>query len=565
MHTNATDSNYWLRRQEKRAVGTTIAITVAVVSLLTSIGSTIYFSQEMTKLRNYIVDVDLQMESDAKVTRNIALNVNCLKRADQLVGVRLDSLYGSLLRLQNSSACTLEKQFVTNQVTHLQDYFGTLYSEILQGRVSDKLIPLKALRKIISDSPQLSESLISTFPSTFYGDSRISLMSVDPKTKSIRLLLVSPNVQKTASYVSVNFLSPVATVRHEGKSIGMSLDMENNPVGLPIGVTRRKDFDILSLTKDDIGKMVTLNDCGTMSGVTYCRSIGSLPDSQKRCLEGLFLKNLDMQGSCRLQRVEGAVKGELSVVRGWSGMGITTDADFSAYSYDGKRVGAFLGGSSGKAKHYGQSVCVFIPSLHPQILVRSQGREQVLTQNSEIRISTVLGDHLEAYGQRHILWFPTEHETWFNNSYQNISETFANETWLSMKRQKIAIRRMTDRFSYSFYIIVGLLVWSCVLTSVVLYLWCSKSGCSQCCANQPGERSDSERRIEDKFDKAVRRFEGHLARTETSNQSMRERVERAIGRGRTDLPDVHFDAAVESASIRSNQPLVEPNVRERDV
>ena len=553
----------------KRDLGAGVALGVGVLSLFATIGSQIYFASELADVRAYISSLEDQIEADAQLSKRIAVNIQTLKKHDKLIAVRLQSFLSALVRLRDDSACSFERDFIQDQVSHLQDFFALLYEDILSSRISSRILPLDALKKVISTSPELDHSLISTYPTSFYAESKISILSVNRKTKSLRLILVSPNIRKHAEYVHLSILSPAAPIRKGGKNYRMSLDLPVNPFAIELSRTQEEGFDVLNLTRRDVGNMVALSDCGTISGVEYCRSVNPLVEKQRRCLTGLFTKDLALQKSCKVRIEEDVDEKEISVVRGISGMALSTAVDFSAYIYENGKRGAYLGGSSGKLDHLDHSVCVFVPSLHPSIKVVAGGKSQIIKQRSEVTLSTAVGVRKEAYSTHHIKWYPSEHEDWSEG--ENLTEVFEKDKWENMERKIVHVRRSYYSLLYWKIAFVCLCVWILILTYFCVKAMCKNkkiSSCSTCCDEEAALTSPGTEDLRGEIERFRREVYGELQRNNQnqagSQLSFRTKVK--TGLPPMDPSKVHFhrnrqngdeeSVSLGNLSVNSRTPFV---------
>ena len=204
----------------KRAVVALIAIAAAVVSMLTTISSSIYFSMEMNGLKNYIYDVNAQLDSDAKLLHRVSENLQTLKKGEDVIGIQTDALYSSLLKLKDRNACELTENFVVDEVTDLRNHLNLVYTDIVSGKPTDRLFPISVLQGLILDDPTMDQSLLSVFPLSFYSVATTTLVKVDLAERTFRLVLTMPNVQAKASYVYVNFLTSFARISKANESWG---------------------------------------------------------------------------------------------------------------------------------------------------------------------------------------------------------------------------------------------------------------------------------------------------------------------------------------------------------
>ena len=97
------------------------------------------------------------------------------------MAIRVDTIYESLNRLAKTDACRMTNAFYLNELGIMENFYHELYKLISSHRVDVSLLPLSALSKLIESSSILQNSLISTFPTSFYEVSRLSLLSIQKK------------------------------------------------------------------------------------------------------------------------------------------------------------------------------------------------------------------------------------------------------------------------------------------------------------------------------------------------------------------------------------------------
>ena len=476
--------------RQKRAVAASIAVLASIVSLLTSLGSSVYFGVQIHSLNNYIEDLDKQLESDAKLADKIGSNVKILRKGEEVMAIRVDTIYESLNRLAKTDACRMTNAFYLNELGIMENFYHELYKLISSHRVDVSLLPLSALSKLIESSSILQNSLISTFPTSFYEVSRLSLLSVQKRERRMKVLLTFPNVEKTARYVQIAFHSPpVSLIAEDGTITSVSLNLNINPVALPIEVFRRDTFDVLNFTVADIDAMVELFDCSEMSGIPYCKSVAPLEDRQKNCLKGIVLRDKILEKSCHVQKTNEIEKRGFTYSVGSSGITIAAHNNFIVYSYENGQIGSILAQGSNVNSKFAQ--CLFVPSLFPEVLIKnSANQEFYLTQNTKMRLQTSVGQHREFFTvNRHLAWYNFSSENWTNNGIGNMTDAIRDMHLLDMKRQLVHIRRVSTGFSWVTILVFVLLGWSALLT--VAFVCMIKRGCIRCSGNNQENQTDT--------------------------------------------------------------------------
>ena len=473
---------------EKRAIGATVAVIAACISLMTSVGASIYFGVEMEKVKAYISDVENQLSADARLTSRIAGNVRLVKTDESAIAIRIDSIYHSLQRLANEDACKMERSFMLNEITVIELHYESLYRTLAGHRVDPILLPLSALKQLIGNSSMLNTSLVSIFPTSVYELARISLLNVNRAKRTLRVLLTVPNVEKTPSFIEVAFYSPPAMVHHDdGEVYGVRLVLDDNPVGLPLDRYKRKGFDVLNLSNSDVDSLVQMSDCNFMSGIPYCKSWGPLENRQKNCLKGIFRNDTNLQKSCRVKRdLEPETKG-FSFEKGSAGMTVSSKNNFVVYSYENQKIGSILaqGGRAGD----GHMSCLFIPNLFPEVLIREDGKiDHIVSQKNNIRLQTSFGNHREVFDiKRHLSYYNVSNPSWLEQGLGNLTNKIMSHKLQNMERELVHIRRVNAGMDWSAILLFALLAWVVVLT-IILLMMCKRKGCSACCAAQPSQQ-----------------------------------------------------------------------------
>ena len=112
----------------------------------------------------------------------------------------------------------------------------------------------------------------------------------------------------------------------------------------------------------------------------------------------------------------------------------------------------------------------------------SGGKEHVINQHHQVRVSTSIGDHVEHLLQeRHTNYYKTENDDWLDSRLANISHVFKEQKWLSMKREVLKIRRLNDSWSTELIILMILAAAVIMLYALLVYFFFKGRLCKSCC------------------------------------------------------------------------------------
>ena len=403
--------------REKRAVGLIITATLAIISLISSISSSIYFSLELDALKTYINDVSIQLSLNGKFSEDIATNTRIVNNNTQLIAVRTNLISNYLVKLKQINACTLRDTFLHSEVSKVSHDLRDFREDLIQGKLTSRLLTLSALRALMKDSLSFRGSFSSEDPLSIYPLSSVSLLRVDKKTKTVSFLLAFPAIEREPSFFRLNVLNPSSTVKTDKDVFhAFRVSLDESDLVLPAAVVKKANFDLTNLKKEDLLEIKNAYDCQTVNQRQVCRNF-PLPDTTTlSCLSGLLFGDQKGLKTCHVSA--SLVTDNLSthIDRGDSGMLISS-------AFTPKIYGISKGKKEMIATTHDESdkgVCVFIPSRFDEVQFIS-----TYWQKPRYFYHHNLADHVTL--ETKVSWFVSE-------SFSNLSNLSRDLTLSKLKK-----------------------------------------------------------------------------------------------------------------------------------
>ena len=117
-------------------MGIVVAATISLISLISSVGSSVYFYSEISALQRYISDVEFQLNADAKFSEEIAENTRILYNNSKVTALRTNLLSTNLIKLKHVNACTVKKFFLRDEQNRLSHDLNDLTTDLVSGKLT---------------------------------------------------------------------------------------------------------------------------------------------------------------------------------------------------------------------------------------------------------------------------------------------------------------------------------------------------------------------------------------------------------------------------------------------
>ena len=105
-------------------------------------------------------------------------------------------------------------------------------------------------------------------------------------------------------------------------------------------------------------------------------------------------------------------------------------------------------------KEIGTFFAILCRDNNSQVVIVSNGSEQVVSQNTQIRVSTSIGEHTEVYSQIHVAWYRHDSSHWLSDGYHNMTGYVREQKLMSIERKVMHIHRMYGSIFWYFIALI---------------------------------------------------------------------------------------------------------------
>ena len=248
-----------MKRTVERAVQLSISTIVSVISLLSSVGSSVYFTYQINEINFYVDQITLQQNDNFEKT--LSENIKILYNDSTVTAVRTNVLMKRLQNHRNINACSFKNLFMKEEQARLGRKLDDMTTDIATGRLMPNLLPVEEVKTLVSASQALRNSIYKKDPLILYRVSSVSLLSVDKAKKKITFLLVFPLVNGEPSFVRLNPLIPTTTLKTSTNHYHRIFTrISAQTVAVPINSLKRSNFDLSKLSSNDfLNARITLD------------------------------------------------------------------------------------------------------------------------------------------------------------------------------------------------------------------------------------------------------------------------------------------------------------------
>ena len=412
--THSTPSST-LSRQERASSGASVAaISIGLANLALTSSSALYLNSRIEKVGYAVKQMVEALMNFEKWSGKMRGNVQLVKNEFSEAAVRMDSLYNALSRLGEEHACTkLATSFLTD-LSALASTFDSLYDSLIQGIISPKVISIDTLQSLMDQSLFFKDMLVTRYPLSFYGQSTLSLLSVDKEKQVIRILIATPRVSATASYHRVSLLTATTSIELDGKFYDKEILFPNTEVAIPIEISKQYGFKLEKMNKEQISQLRVPIDCGKFQKVEFCKDFVPLSHSEELCLEGLLHDKEELYHHCHFRMVRREKHTPWAITKSISGSLLSTGSDVDVYALDRSKPPGlqevFL--TNGRFGSTNRGICLFISSVFSALKLVGRGtsfhQNLTLSQNTEMTYTSDLATSSSQFSIEHYRWYETE-------------------------------------------------------------------------------------------------------------------------------------------------------------
>ena len=392
----------FITRRRKRATTFTATTVVAVISLLSSLGSSIYFEYKISDLNRYIDQITLQLQNDDKYEKTIAENVKLLYNDSTVTAMRSNVLLKRLKKYKNVNACSFGNIFLRQEQNRLGQKLHDISTDLTVGRLTPNLLPVEDLKALIDASSILRGSVYKEDPLIMYRISSVSLLHVDTEKRKISFILAFPLVNGDPSFVRLNPLIPTTTLKTSTNHYHRFFTRLPATVALDIQSLKTINFNLSKLGAYDFQNARLTLDCTTLSQREVCKNLPYVDQSTAFCLKGMITGNVSLQMNCPSEerKVDGH---DLStVVQGENGLLVSSALRPNVYGVTHKKRDLI----AATHEKSGLGICLFVPNSYDEVEVEIRGKISKFTQNQIYRFHHRVVETPES-GPSLINWYNT--------------------------------------------------------------------------------------------------------------------------------------------------------------
>ena len=361
--------------------------------------------------------LDQRLNSEENFSDSIASNTRIIYNNSEVVAMRTNIISADFNKYARWSTCEFFRLAMHERKSALYGRMELLASDIISGKLTTRVIPISLLHDILSHTELMHGTLLAKDPLMLYQTATISLLSVNPSTRRIRILMAIPSIDSEPSHYAVVINSLRSVVKSHGSSQLIELVYPNN-LHLPVSEYALTDSFPLSSDKS-FSSLRKLGGCVQLGGKKICKTNFPAESNDLVCLK-LLVRNVTSNGACTVRRTTVSEPPIVIAGQGDNGLLVNCPDGFTVVGHTDQRMDRIT--SHMTFSHPDRRICVFAPSKYLRITVRnSTYKEEILqristTVNFDISIS-----ELSSYFESDHAWSLTMPE---NLTLHSLNEMF---------------------------------------------------------------------------------------------------------------------------------------------
>ena len=436
--------------REKRGSTAAIGILLGLGNLAANLGEGVYFGARIERMYDYIDRLIKQMDQNDKWAASVMRNLEVIKDESSLIAVRSDNLYAMLNRLGETNACMVARNELVFEMQALATHFENLYSDLITGTVTTRVIDVDTLVEMFRKTSIDDDTYLQRQPLAFFQNAKLSLLSVDEKKLSVRLLLAVPKIDKSPSYVRINIHNPDSTIAIDKAIFNRKLSLGSSEMAIPISVALGKRFDARHLDKTQIDQLWIPMSCNMHASILACRDMIPLANRQKECLLALTRNDTALFKMCDVSMVKQNDHTKVSISRGNTGLAISVTQEHKLYGIDITQPKAYreevITRSNWDRKNAG--MCGWLDSTYTVVRIVGPEGNFTITQDVVYHMRTNLFEKVRGFHIQHYHWYATDIGDFENEHLENLTVIDKRMSLEEMKRVKVWIGHSTEGWGY---------------------------------------------------------------------------------------------------------------------
>ena len=438
------------RRRFRRDPVSFVATVIAISSMCVSIGSTVYLSNRLEKLIDYVNDLSNSLEDVFANQKRIKNNLLIIKDAQGLTSLGIDQMGSTMKRFLAKNACRIEQTRLIMDLREIASKLDTMLNDIVSGTASMRLFPLELLKEMFKRTKNYRHTLVSTMPTTFFKDSAISVLKVDKSKQTLTLLLIAPRIERISSYQLIVIRSVETSFSVNGIIYGKRLHFDNDQYALPIKIYNDKKKS-MNLTMAEIEQMRIPLDCMIENGVYMCRNFISISNREKFCILNLSQhKKEGIAKYCIMKTEKLGSHVNVSHSIGHTGTLLQLKKGLRLLGRDPNRGKLYQQDELTRMKDRDKSICIWAAAHYNSLQIVSTDGQVIETikKDNKLFLKNAMLGHMTQFGTQHYSYIDDFMSNLTDIQFLNFTGIYDNVTkhWQTIKNVVIRHFDMTSRF-----------------------------------------------------------------------------------------------------------------------
>ena len=371
--------------RNKRTLATGIAITLGLANLGSQTLSAIYFENRYEKLWEFVSQVSAQVESDAEFSKNLDQNLRLVYNKTAIVAGRTNILLLNLNKLKTKSACDMAVTLRQFQLGGLSSYLNLISNDLAMGLISPRVLPPKLMVQLGKEAKLFDGTILQIDPMIFYKQGQLTLLNYNKDRRTITVLLTFPFIEKSGSYVQLNFLNPATLIKNHNNFVEVKIEGPPVSLALPLSMVRQENFSLKTLTNTQLRQVKIPSECGAFLSLSWCKNFLPADARDLSCLNELLHPKTDLT-SCRITISASLENNSISLKRGIQGS-LVSAPDRATIVGSSQGVKAIL---HHPRDNDNVGTCSFIPNHFSTLTISLEGQTVELNQTPRLEVHSPL-------------------------------------------------------------------------------------------------------------------------------------------------------------------------------
>ena len=451
--TNSTDhSPNDSKGRGRRDPATVVSIIVALVSLSATATSTLFLGARLEKLVDYVDTLSEAIESDWQNLKTSYKDLTLLKDGYGSIAAGAHYMTQVIQRLLEYNLCHAQQTRLMLEMRSIAARLDGIFENLVNGRFSTKIMPLSLLREIFTQSSLSSDVLSGAIPTTFYQGASLSVLSADRQRKSVKLLFVSPRIEREPSYRILRLHSVSGTISMNGRIYDRVFGFDGEEIAVPIDLYD-KHHDEMIMTAAEVQRLRLPSECSFTNGLYSCRNFLTLPSPIAVCITAVFARDWQkILQQCQVRMIPQNDHHLISTSTGSTGMLISCNASFRLYGVDHSKPTHYQRDDLTKmaVRDGTKAICAWIPSHYSivQVIDGNGNRIDEIEQDTKLVVRQGLVKDITHFSDKHFHFY--ERTVQLNKSLLNFTgfQSNINHEWEDLVEHKRPLFRMNTRSGF---------------------------------------------------------------------------------------------------------------------